>query len=129
MSTLSLSKLFLHNWHRFDHHVIPVEGGLYLAGENGSGKTSILDALQLVLVADLQHVRFNISAQDRSSLRNLDGYVRGKIGESDYLRPANFVVGYVALEFTSATTVFTVGVCIEAFKDQSPSRTFFYPRR
>jgi uncharacterized protein YPO0396 len=125
LSTLSLSKLFLHNWHRFDHHVIPVEGGLYLAGENGSGKTSILDALQLVLVADLQKVRFNISAQDRSSSRNLDGYVRGKIGESDYLRPASAVVGYVVLEFKSSNSVFTAGVCIEAFREQGASRTFF----
>ncbi len=125
MSTLSLSKLFLHNWHRFDHHVIPVEGGLYLAGENGSGKSSLLDALQLVLVADLQQVRFNVSAQDRLSSRNLDSYVRGKIGESDYLRQQNLVVAYVVLEFKSSNNAFAVGVCIEAVKDQSSSRTFF----
>jgi uncharacterized protein YPO0396 len=125
MSMLSLSKLFLHNWHRFDHHVIPVKGGLYLAGENGAGKSSLLDALQLVLVADLHQVRFNVSAQDKLSSRNLDGYVRGKIGESDYLRPQSLVVAYVVLEFKSGNDAFAVGVCIEAFKDQSPSRTFF----
>ena len=76
---LALTKIFLHNWHRFDSHLIEVEDSLYLAGHNGSGKSSVLDAIQLVLIADLQQVRFNSSAQDRSQ-RTLDSYVPGKIG-------------------------------------------------
>src|SRR5262245_50772969 len=49
---LSLTRIFLHNWHRFDHCVIDVKDSLYLAGHNGSGKSSLLDAIQLVLVAN-----------------------------------------------------------------------------
>ncbi len=49
---LSLTRIFLHNWHRFKHHVIDVQDSLYLAGHNGSGKSSVLDASQLVLIAD-----------------------------------------------------------------------------
>jgi len=33
---------------------------------------------KVVLIADLVHVRFNSSAQDKSD-RNLDTYVRGKL--------------------------------------------------
>lgn len=99
---LSLTRIFLHNWHRFHHHLIEVEDSLYLAGHNGSGKSSVLDALQVVLVADSQKVRFNSSAQDRSA-RDLDSYVRGKIGEGRHLRPGN-TVAYVALEFTDSSS-------------------------
>ena len=49
-SFLSLTRIFLHNWHRFQHDVIEVEDSLYLAGHNGSGKSSVLDALQVQLV-------------------------------------------------------------------------------
>ncbi|MSP14338.1 MAG: hypothetical protein EXR62_15475 [Chloroflexi bacterium] len=122
---LSLTQIFLHNWHRFSHHVISVEDSLYLAGHNGSGKSSVLDALQMVLVADLHQVRFNSSAQDRSA-RNLDSYVRGKIGESRWLRPGN-TVAYIALEFSDKQTgkQTTLGVCIEAGEGRTPERTYF----
>lgn len=123
---LSLTRIFLHNWHRFHHHVIDVEDSLYLAGHNGSGKSSVLDALQVVLVADLQKVRFNSSAQD-SSARDLDSYVRGKIGEARHLRPGN-TVAYVALEFTDGgerAKCFTLGVCIEASAAGATERVHF----
>lgn len=121
---LSLTRIFLHNWHRFTHHVIDVEDSLYFAGHNGSGKSSVLDAIQLVLIADLQRVRFNSSAQERSQ-RNLDSYVRGKIGEGRLLRPGD-TVAYIALEFSDKVSraQVTLGVCVEAGKDRTPERTF-----
>ncbi len=120
---LALTRIFLYNWHRLGHHLIDVEDSLYLAGHNGSGKSSVLDAIQLVLVADQTRIRYNSSAQERSA-RTLDSYVRGKIGENRYLRPGN-TVGYVALEFGAGSTRLTLGVCIEAAEGQSPERLFF----
>lgn len=121
---LSLTRILLHNWHRFHHNVIEVVDSLYLTGHNGSGKSSILDALQLVLVADLQQIHFNSSAQDRSA-RSLDTYVRGKMGENRWLRPGN-TVAYLALEFTDqdAHDAVTLGVCIEAGEGKTPERTY-----
>lgn len=122
---LSLTRILLHNWHRFHHNVIDVTDSLYFTGHNGSGKSSILDALQLVLVADLQQIHFNSSAQDRSA-RSLDTYVRGKLGEHRWLRPGN-TVAYVAVEFSNqrANDVVTLGVCIEAGEGKTPERTYF----
>jgi uncharacterized protein YPO0396 len=122
---LSLSQIFLHNWHRFTHHLIPVQDSLYLAGHNGSGKSSVLDALQTVLVANQSRVRFNSSAQERSQ-RTLDSYVRGKMGEGRWLRPGN-TVAYVALEFADSerNEHITCGVCIEAGEGKTTERTFF----
>ncbi|MBX0328596.1 AAA family ATPase [Oscillochloris sp. ZM17-4] len=123
---LSLTRIFLYNWHRFDDHMLDVEDSLYLAGHNGAGKSSVLDAIQVALIADQGLVRFNTAANDRSSQRNLDSYVRGKIGEGRYLRPGN-TVAYIALEFTerSRGTVVTVGACIECGDGRSAERTFF----
>jgi uncharacterized protein YPO0396 len=122
---LALTRIFLHNWHRFGHHVIDVADSLYLAGHNGSGKSSVLDAIQLVLVADQGRIRYNSSAQDRSA-RTLDSYVRGKIGEARYLRPGN-TIAYIALEFSAPArdTHVTLGVCVEAAEGRSPERTFY----
>lgn len=120
---LALSRILLHNWHRFSHHLIDVQDGLYLAGHNASGKSSVLDAMQLVLIADQTRIRYNSSAQDRSA-RTLDSYVRGKIGENRYLRPGN-TVAYIALEFVCDAICLTLGVCVEAAEGQSPERTFF----
>ncbi|HET9223539.1 MAG TPA: ATP-binding protein, partial [Roseiflexaceae bacterium] len=115
---LSLTRIFLHNWHRFNHHLIDVEDSLYLAGHNGSGKSSVLDAMQLVLIADQTRIRYNSSAQERSA-RTLDSYVRGKIGEDRYLRPGN-TAAYIALEFTCGDAHTTLGICVEAAEGQSP---------
>ncbi|NJP07749.1 MAG: AAA family ATPase [Chloroflexaceae bacterium] len=122
---LSLTRIFLYNWHRFHDHTIHVQDSLYLAGHNGSGKSSILDALQLVLVADRQRIRFNSSTQARSD-RTLDSYVRGKVGEGRFLRPGN-TIAYIALEFTDsqAVSAVTLGVCIEVGEGKSAERTFF----
>ena len=124
-SFLSLTRIFLHNWHRFQHDVIEVEDSLYLAGHNGSGKSSVLDALQVVLIADLVHVRFNSSAQDKSD-RTLDTYVRGKLGEDYWLRPGN-TIAYIALEFADRRRdlAVTLGVCIEAGEGRTSDRTYF----
>jgi uncharacterized protein YPO0396 len=127
---ISLTRIFLHNWHRFDHKVIEVEDSLYLAGANGTGKSSVLDAMQVVLIADLQKIRFNSSAQQgqERSERTLDTYVRGKIGEDRWLRPGN-TVAYLALEFWDRRhdTKLTVGACIEAGegKGSSGDRMYF----
>lgn len=122
---LSLTHIFLHNWHRFRHHLIAVDDSLYLAGHNGSGKSSILDAIQVVLIGDLNRVRFNSSAQERSQ-RNLDSYIRGKIGEQRLLRHGN-TVAYIALEFSDRSDTLkqvTLGVCIESGENKT-ERSFF----
>lgn len=123
---LTLTRIWLYNWHRFADHLLDVEDSLYLAGHNGSGKSSVLDALQVVLISHQDMVRFNSAANDRGSQRSLDTYVRGKIGEGRYMRPGN-TVAYLALEFRerSRDLALTVGVCIECGEGRGTERTHF----
>jgi uncharacterized protein YPO0396 len=125
LTALALTRIFLHHWHRFRHHLIEVEGSFYLAGHNGSGKSSVLDAIQLVIVADLGRLHFNRLADEHSD-RTLDSYVRGKLGENRWLRDFD-TVGYVALEFATPDrkTVVTAGACIEASPKEPAVRAYF----
>ena len=124
---LSLTHIFLYNWHRFTSTTLEIEDSLYLTGLNGAGKSTILDAIQVVLLADLKLIKFNSSAQEKSQ-RTIDGFVRGKVGETRLLRPGN-CIGYIALEFTDtqSETSIVVGCCIEAGESIGPNgeRTYF----
>lgn len=124
---LLLNRIFLHNWHRFEHHLIEIEDSLYLTGHNGAGKSSILDALQFVLIADRQRVRFNSSAlEEGRNQRTLETYVRGKIGEDRWLRPGD-TVAYLALGFAQrgGASLVTAGACIEIGADGHEQVEFF----
>ena len=128
MAALELSNIFLYNWHRFTNHVLPVSGNLYITGENGTGKSTILDALQLVLIGDLKQVHFNQAAQNERmrSSRNLATYVLGKSDET-LLRERD-TIAYIVIEFadTERNEYRCAGVCIEVtVADKSYERMHF----
>ena len=73
-----MKKVKLINWHRFVNETIKIHNSVLLSGENGAGKSTILDAIQLVLTCSKSH--FNKAANEKSK-RNLVGYVRYKTGK------------------------------------------------
>ena len=49
----ALSKICLNNWHYIDKKVLTLNEGInFFTGHSGSGKSTVLDALQIVLYAD-----------------------------------------------------------------------------
>lgn len=119
-----LTRIKLINWHYFVNQTIEINGSTLVTGDNGSGKSTILDALQLVLVADLRRIKFNVSAFDETR-RNLLGYLRCKTGNDSedgrvYLR-AGDITSYVALEFydTVKHKYFILGVAVDSYADNT----------
>ena len=47
-----LTRLLLIHWHYFTHETISFETLNFLTGKNASGKSTIIDAMQLVLLGD-----------------------------------------------------------------------------
>ncbi|MDW7670352.1 MAG: SbcC/MukB-like Walker B domain-containing protein [Bacillota bacterium] len=97
-----LTRIRLINWHYFVDETIRVDGSFLISGENTSGKSTLLDAIQLVLTTNYK--QFNTAANEKST-RDLKGYVRCKTGNenSEYHR-AGSIVSYVALEFYEEKT-------------------------
>lgn len=77
-----LTHIRLINWYHYEDTTVPLQGSTLLIGDNGSGKSTIMDAVQLALVADLSQVRFNRAANEQSR-RTLYSYVRWKQGSED----------------------------------------------
>lgn len=119
------TKLLLIQWSRFQYDSIKLGGSTLFTGVNGSGKSTILDAMTYALTGNTQ---FNKAAKDRD--RTVKGYVRGDTksnGATRYLRQGP-VVSYIAMEFWSPVerenTV--IGVCIESPDEVStPNSSWF----
>lgn len=72
MNRKSAKKLLMVQWSRFQNVCIELEGSTLVTGVNGSGKSTVLDAMTYLLTGNTQ---FNKAAKDRD--RTVLGYVRG----------------------------------------------------
>jgi len=114
-----LSKIKLINWHFFINETIPITGDTLITGDNGAGKSTLIDALQVAIVANLKKVRFNSSAMEDRTTRDVRSYLRGKTGtegKSDYLRNEDFS-SYIVLEITNTiiNKPYLIGVVFDYF--------------
>lgn len=100
----ALSKVCLNNWHYIQQKVITLNDGInFFTGHSGSGKSTIIDAMQIVLYADTDGRRFFNKAATDDSDRSLIEYLRGMVNIGDdnkfsYLRNQNFS-STIVLEF------------------------------
>ena len=120
MMTKRLCRVQLVNWHFFENERICLSGSTLISGENTAGKSTILDALQLVLTTNSR--KFNQAANEKGN-RDLRGYVRCKVGNvgETYHRKGT-VPGNVALEFYEEKTesYFVLGVHLLSADEESP---------
>lgn len=114
-----LCRVRLINWHFFSNETIDIAGSALISGENTAGKSTVWDAIQMILTTNCK--KFNTAANEKSS-RDLKGYVRCKTGNVDnmYVRKGS-VITYVALEFydDKALKYFTLGVKVDSFDELS----------
>lgn len=92
----ALSRICLNNWHYIKHKTLSFHEGInFFTGHSGSGKSTVIDAMQIVLYANTDGRGFFNKAAADDSDRNLIEYLRGmvNIGENNefaYLRNQNF---------------------------------------
>lgn len=123
-SRKSATKLLLVNWSRFSNVPIALEGSTLFTGVNGSGKSTILDAMTYMLTGNTQ---FNKAALDKD--RNVVSYVRGDTkseGKNRFIREGE-VISYIAMEFWAPleNQYLVVGVCIEYVNETSNTKKWF----
>ena len=106
-------RLLLINWSCFQNEIIKLGSSTLFTGVNGTGKTTILDAMSYLLTANTQ---FNKAADDNG--RNVTAYIHGDRktnGQDRYLRPGS-VTSYIAMEFYDPliSDYHVIAVCIES---------------
>ena len=72
-----LKRILLINWWYYSKQLIDVDDINFLTGRTGAGKSTIIDALQIVLLGETNAKNFNKAAG--KSERTLDGYLRADV--------------------------------------------------
>ncbi|HHY82019.1 MAG TPA: hypothetical protein GX505_04985 [Clostridiales bacterium] len=126
-----LKKLLLIHWHYFNYELINFDRINFLTGKNASGKTTIIDAIQLLMLGDANGRHFFNKAANEKSARSLKGYLRGELGDDGgtgfkYLREGRFT-SYIACEFFDDVkkSSFTLGVVFDCYEDGTEEHRFF----
>lgn len=122
-----LTKILLVNWLYFSKQIIEVDDVNFLTGKNGAGKSTVIDALQIVLLGETNARNFNQAANEKSQ-RSLDGYLRADMDENNpYSRRGKDFTSYIACEFIDDVegNHFVTGVAFDCRNDGSNVDHFF----
>ncbi len=130
----ALSRICLNNWHYIDRKVLTLSEGInFFTGHSGSGKSTVIDALQIVLYASTDGRGFFNKAAADDSDRTLIEYLRGMVNisennEAQYLRNQNFSSTIVLeLEQTNTKEKQCVGVVFDVDTSTNDvNRLFFW---
>lgn len=128
-----LTRLLLVNWHYFRNEIIEYDLINFLTGKNSAGKSTIIDALQVVLMGETRSVAFNRAASKKSE-RTLKSYLVGSMGEdiengNKSLREGKDFSTYIVAEFYDdfKSSYFCLGAVFDSFADGSDfNKRFFW---
>ena len=118
-----LNRVYIRNWHKIKYAIIPFEMLNFLTGKNTVGKSTVIDALQFILLGDKRGHYFNRAANDKSE-RSLKGYLFAQngysheIGGFTYDREGHTFHTYLMAEFFNTNTekYFTIGAVFNCDK-------------
>lgn len=129
----ALTRMCLNNWHYISRKVLSFHPDInFFTGHSGSGKSTVLDAMQLVLYADTNGRNFFNKAAKEDSDRNLIEYLRGmknvqENGAASYLRNKNFS-STIVLEFqdTESGECQSIGVVFDVDTSTNDINRLFF---
>lgn len=122
-----LKKILLINWLYFSKQVIEVGDINFLTGSNGAGKSTIIDALQIVLLGETSAKNFNQAANERSQ-RTLEGYLFADMDTNNPCsRQGKDFSSYIACEFWDETegACFVTGIVFDCRSDRTRQNHYF----
>ncbi len=130
----ALSRILLNNWHYISRKTLSFNQEInFFTGHSGSGKSTVIDAMQILLYANTDGRGFFNKAASDDSDRSLIEYLRGmvNIGENNefaYLRNQNFSTTIVLeLKRTDTGECQCVGIVFDVDTTTNEiSRKFFW---
>lgn len=122
-----IKKLRLINWHFFEDQEIHFSDINVITGENGTGKSTILDAIHYLQSGGT--CKFNMAANTLSHGRTVENYLKARIGaeNKEFLRDQSDVIGHVAMEYydTLLGKPYILGCVIQLVSNQLSSVDFY----
>ena len=131
---LAFTRICLNNWHYISKKVLTLNEEInFFTGHSGSGKSTVIDAMQLVLYANTDGRGFFNKAAADDSDRSLIEYLRGMVNIGDnnefsYLRNQNFSSTIVLeLKHTDTEEYQCIGIVFDVETASNEiSRRFFW---
>jgi len=122
-----IKKLRLINWHFFEDQEIDFSDINVITGENGTGKSTILDAIHYLQSGGT--CKFNMAANTLSHGRTVENYLKARIGaeNKEFLREQSDVIGHIAIEYydTLLNKPYVLGCVIQLVSNQLSSVDFY----
>lgn len=130
MNRKELTSFRMINWHKCsDSGILKLDGDTLLTGGTGSGKSSLLDGLYLVLT--LNEHNFN-KASGENAKRDLRSYVRCRIDENvngkkqKYQRKGKVISYLLAEIYDAKNNVSVLGTCFVSTSDTSDIEKHYF---
>lgn len=122
-----IKKLKLINWHFFDNQEINFSDINVITGENGTGKSTILDAIHYLQSGGT--CKFNTAANTLSHGRTVENYLKARVGieNKEFLRDQSDIIGHIAIEYfdTLYGKSYVLGCVIQLVSNQLSSVDFY----
>lgn len=122
-----IKKLRLINWHFFDDQEINFADINVITGENGTGKSTILDAIHYLQSGG--SCKFNYAANNLSSGRTVENYLKARIGgeKREFIRDTGDIIGHIAIEYENTTSrkPFVLGCVLQLSNGQLLAPIFY----
>ena len=119
----------LNNWGGINHRILQFNEYVNLfSGKSGSGKSTVMDAIQVILYGSFSPSFLNKAADDAKNRRSVLSYLRGEQKDGSANREGCDFCSVIALEIMDAgSSVATcIGIAFEVRKNDSEIKKFVY---
>lgn len=123
------TRMCLNNWGGIDHKVLEFHEYVNLfSGKSGSGKSTVMDAIQVILYGSFSPSFLNKAADDAKNRRSVLSYLRGEQKDGSANRKDCDFCSVIALEIEDTGTHITtcIGIAFEVRKSDSEIKKFVY---
>lgn len=123
------TRMLINNWGGIDHKIIEFHEYVNLfSGKSGSGKSTVMDAMQVVLYGSVRNDFFNKAADDTKNKRSILSYLRGAQKDGTSNRDSQDFYAQIVLEIfdTGNHDSVCVGVFFEVGKNDIDLKKYHF---
>lgn len=123
------TRMCLNNWGGMNHKVLVFNEYVNLfSGKSGSGKSTVMDAIQVILYGSFSPSFLNKAADDAKNRRSVLSYLRGEQKDGSANREGQDFCSSIVLELEDTGThiVTCIGIAFEVRKNDAEVRKYMY---